>query len=89
MAVSIRLSADGRTADFGSPVSLFPTRIFGDPVLPNMQYAVSLDGTRFLIHKVRFPPLSVGSRVPPGLTKFLGVSFEAFEFAESFVDGQL
>jgi Tol biopolymer transport system component len=52
MAVPIRLSSDRRTADFGSPVPLFMTRIFGGAVQANLQYTVSADGKRFLIHNV-------------------------------------
>jgi Tol biopolymer transport system component len=52
MAVPIRFSSDGRTADFESPVPLFTTRIFGGAVQANPQYTVSRDGMRFLVHNI-------------------------------------
>jgi Tol biopolymer transport system component len=51
MAVPIPISS-GSHVDFGRPVPLFMTRIFGGAVQSNFQYAASRDGKRFLIHNV-------------------------------------
>jgi serine/threonine protein kinase len=49
-AVPIQFAADGRHADVGRPVPLFPARV-GDVTSPNgQQYDISRDGTRFLIN---------------------------------------
>jgi len=49
MAVSITLT--GATVAPGTPVLLFPTKIFGGGGMPTLQYAVAHDG-RFLINTV-------------------------------------
>jgi Tol biopolymer transport system component len=49
MAVSITVT--GATVASGTPVLLFPTKIFGGGGLPTLQYAVARDG-RFLINTV-------------------------------------
>jgi serine/threonine protein kinase len=52
MPTSVKLSPDGRSAEVGTPVALFPVRIAGSPVsnIDKQQYAVSSDGQRFLVN---------------------------------------
>jgi Tol biopolymer transport system component len=53
IAAPVKLSADGRSLETGTPAVLFPVRIAGGP-LPTgtnkQQYAVSPDGQRFLVN---------------------------------------
>src|SRR5439155_15212494 len=51
MAAPVKLSADGKSLETGTPAALFPVHIAGGP-LPGgykQQYAVSSDGQRFLV----------------------------------------
>ena len=49
MAVPVRLGSNGETAEVGTPVPLFQTRVRGMPA-GQTQYAVSSDGQRFLMN---------------------------------------
>ena len=54
MAAPVKLSADGKSLETGTPAALFPVHIAGGP-LPGaykQQYAVSADGQRFLVNLV-------------------------------------
>lgn len=53
MAAPVKLSADGRSLETGTPTVLFPVRIAGGPLptgINKQQYAVSGDGQRFLVN---------------------------------------
>jgi hypothetical protein len=50
VAVPIRLGANSETAEAGTPVRLFVTRVGGWGGLPGPQYLVSPDGLRFLMN---------------------------------------
>jgi eukaryotic-like serine/threonine-protein kinase len=55
MAVPVRLSADGRTADLGAETALFVTRLSTQELLfggRRVEYLASPDGQRFLINAV-------------------------------------
>ena len=60
MAASLRLAADGQTAEPSTPVPLFVTRMPGGPLQGGFrqQYAVSPDGQRFLINSLIPTPAS-------------------------------
>jgi hypothetical protein len=66
MAVSVQLGVGGKVLDVDAPVALFSTRIAEGPVPASNnkhQYAVAVDGRRFLINVVPdgapAPPISI------------------------------
>ena len=52
MAAPVKLSPDGQSLEAGTPLALFPVRVAGGPLqgVAKQQYAVSLDGQRFLVN---------------------------------------
>ena len=48
MSVPVTFAADGKSANAGAPIALFPTRI-GGPGIMQKQYVVTPDGQRFLV----------------------------------------
>lgn len=62
MAVPVRLAADARTVEAGTPVPLFRTRM-GAWQATSPEYVVSPDGQSFLIHtlteETSNPPITV------------------------------
>jgi len=76
MSVGVSPVAPGQPFDAGKPAALFPTRIAAGPnpaASNSHQYAVSVDGNRFLINtlteEVASPPIAVILNWRPSMRK--------------------